>query len=219
MTLDPGGLPRKGWEPRRGGSCVGHLHTFLIFWLMVCQRCAVVRGGGEGAAGGQPCPSPLPGPELLSIRPFYNRRCRRKVSLLKWEVWKPLPEAMGSHGGCVRRGVIPKEPSVEPGLVGRRAGLRPVCQQPTRGRAGQPQPLFARLLYAWERSGETPTSPRSWASSASWGRQRGAAEPAPNLGGRSASPQKPLVLKANAWTDVAPSNRIWGPCFELCPVG
>lgn len=53
MTLGPGGLPRNGWEPRRGGSRrVGHLHTFLIFWLMVCQRCCASEGRrGEGAAG------------------------------------------------------------------------------------------------------------------------------------------------------------------------
>lgn len=169
------------------------------------------RGGGEGAAGGQPCPSPLPRPELLSIRPFCDHRCRRKVSLLKWEVWKPLPEATGSHRGCVRRGVIPKEPPVEPRLVERRAGLRPVCQQPTRGWAGQPQPLFARLLYAWERSGGKTHKSSEVGKFSQLGSTAGRRRACSELGGGVRIPTKAISAKSKR-VDVAPSNRIWGPC-------
>lgn len=58
--------------------------------------------------------------------------------------------------------------AAEPGLVERRAELDPFAI--SLPQAGKLQSGCARLLYAWEQSGGRPTSPRSWASAANWGR-------------------------------------------------
>lgn len=63
-----------------------YTHTFLIFWLMVCQQCWASRRGEDG--GQSPALLQLlPQPEMLSSHLFYQHRCY-KVSLLKREVWK-----------------------------------------------------------------------------------------------------------------------------------